>query len=473
MTVNKRQLEPLLYSTAGVLVMFIILVAINVIGGWFKERLDLTADKEYTLSAGTKAILSKLDTPVVVRFYCSQSEASMPVFLKSYAQRVQDLLAEYQQYAHGELEIKDLDPAPDSDAEDSANLDGVEGQMVNNGDKIYLGLAVSCLDQKVAIPFLSPDREKLLEYDLSQAISRVVNPQKAVIGVMSSLPVFGEVNPMMMRMGQGRQDPWVFISELQRDYSVKQVELNSDKIDDDIKVLLVIHPKDLAETAQYAIDQFLLRGGKLMVFVDPLSVVDSRNNPSNPLQGSLNAGSTLDKLFKAWGIHYDVNKVVADMNYLSSVSRDGGARTERAPAVLSLTRAGIDSNDAVTAQIDNLLIPFAGVFTGTPADGLKETVLLKTSKDSQLVEKFMAEFSGDQVIKDFAASGQEYPLAIRLTGKFKTAFPDGKPGDKSTDTAGKKEKPAPTEPSLKVSKSEGVVILVGDTDLLYDQFCVQ
>ncbi|MHB8521441.1 MAG: GldG family protein [Limisphaerales bacterium] len=468
---NKKQLEPLLYSTAGLVVMFVILVAVNVIAGFVKTRVDLTADKAYTLSAGTKAILNKLDTPVVVRFYCTQSDTAMPVVLKAYAQRVEDLLAEYRQYAHGELEIKKFDPKPDSDAEDSANLDGVEGQMANTGDKIYLGLAVSCLDEKVPIPFLSPDREKLLEYDLSRAISRVVTPQKPVVGVMSSLPVFGEMNPMMMRMGQPRQEPWVFISELKRDYDVKQVEINSERIDDDIKVLVVIHPKEMAETTQYAIDQFVLRGGKLMVFVDPLSIVDSRNNPSNPLQGSMNSGSTVDKLFKAWGVGYDVNKVVADQNYLSRINR--GTRAEAAPAVLSLTREAVDPNDSVTAQIDNLLLPFSGVFTGTPAEGLKETVLLKTSKDSQLVEKFVAEFSGEQVMKDFVASGKEYPLAIRLTGKFKTAFPDGQPKAKEADAAEKKDKPAAAGPTLKESKPDGVVILVGDTDLLYDQFSVQ
>jgi ABC-type uncharacterized transport system involved in gliding motility auxiliary subunit len=233
---------------------------------------------------------------------------------------------------------------------------------------------------------------------------------------------------------------------------------------------VVIHPKEMSETTQYALDQFVMRGGRLIVFVDPLSIVDSRSNPSNPLQGSMNAGSTLDKLFKAWGVGYDVNKVVADQNFLSRINR--GTRAEPAPAVLSLTREGINP-DVVTGQIDNLLLPFSGVFTGTPAEGLKEIVLLKTSKDSQLVEKFMAEFSGEQVMKDFVPSGKEYALAIRLTGKFKTAFPDGQPKAQETEAADKKDKPAASEPTLKESKSEGIVILVGDTDLLYDQFSVQ
>lgn len=167
-----KKLETVLYSTVGVAAMFLILLAVNFLVTAARTRVDLTAEKLYTLSPGTKAILGKLDTKIKVRFYCTKGDHEMPVFLKTYAQRVEDLLGEYKQYAKGKLEIEKLNPRPDSDAEDSANLDGVEGQMTQTGEKIYLGLAVSCLDQKVALPFLSPEREKYLEYDLSRAISR-------------------------------------------------------------------------------------------------------------------------------------------------------------------------------------------------------------------------------------------------------------------------------------------------------------
>jgi gliding motility-associatede transport system auxiliary component len=469
MMTKKSNIQTILYSTAGVGVMFLILVAVNVIGGFVKDRVDLTADKEYTLSSGTLAILDKLDTPVTIRFYCTRNERIMPVAFKNYAQQVEDLLDEYRQRAHGYLQIKKLDPLPDSDAEDSANLDGVTGQMTDSGDKLYLGLAVSCLDQKEAIPFLSPRRARLLEYDISRAIANVINPQKPVIGVMSALPVFGQMNPMMMRMGQPRQEPWEFLTELKSAYTVKEVDLNADKIDHDIKVLLVVYPKGISDATQYAIDQFVLRGGKLIAFLDPLSIVDSRSNPSNPLQGAMNSGASLDKLLKAWGLSFDVNKVVADMNFMSRINRD--MRTESAPAVLSMTTAGIDRDDVVTGPLDNLLLLFPGAFTGTPAAGLKETVLLKSTKESQLVEKFSAEFSGEQIVKDFASSGREYPLAVRLTGKFKTAFPDGEP--KAADQSTNKTETASTQPQLRESKGQGVVVLVGDSDLLYDQFAAQ
>jgi len=469
---KKKQIETLLYSVAGVGAMFLIVVALNFILGAFKTRLDLTQEKAYTLSAGTRAILKKLEGPVEVRFYCTQGEKEMPSQFKTYAQHVEDLLAEYRQQGRGNVEIKKLNPAPDSDAEDSARLDGIEGQLLSNGENLYLGLAISYLDEKMAIPFLSPEKEKLLEYDITRAISRVANPQKPVIGVMTPLPMFGQpMNPMMMRMGQQPQEAWVIISELQRDFTVKQVPLETDKIDDEIKVLIVAHPKEIKDSAQYAIDQFIMRGGKLIAFLDGMSMVDSRNqqNPMMPNMGG--GGSTLDKLLKAWGLQFDTTKVVADLNFQSRFMQNN--RQQVAPAVLSLNPQGINKEDVVTSQLDSLLIPFAGVFTGTPAAGLKETVLLHTTPDSQLVEGFMAQFSGEQITKDFKPSGTPQKLAIRLSGKFKTAFPDGKPVEKEADKKDEKKDGKKTEDSLKETKGDNAVILVGDSDILYDQFCVQ
>lgn len=468
---KNKQTESILFSTVGVVAMFGILVAFNFIAGAAKVRVDLTEDKLYTLSEGTKKIIKKIDTPVKVRFYCTQGENAMPVTWQAHARRVEDLLAEYRQVSGGQIEIEKLDPQPDSDAEESANMDGIEGQPISMTDKIYLGLAVSCLDAKFAVP-LTPDREKLLEYDISRAIAQVTNPKKPIVGVLSSLPVFGApMNPMMMQMGRNsRQDPWIFISELKRDFEVKQIETSVDKIDQEIRVLVVIHPKNLPDPVQYAIDQFVLSGGSLMVFVDPLCVVDSTANPSNPLQRAASSGSSLDKLFKAWGVEFSTEKVVADMNYVTQLSR--GGRPEALPTVLSINRAGVDAQDVVTGQIDNLLMAFAGVFSGTPAGGLKQTVLIKTTEDSSLVEKFMAEFAGANVTKDFVRSGKEQNLAVRLTGKFKTAFPDGKPSAAPAEGE-KKEDAAKDASGLKESSKDGVVVLVGDVDMLFDQFAVR
>jgi len=473
---KKKQIETLLYSVAGVAAMLLIVLIVNFIFGAFKQRLDLTNERLYTLSDGTKKILKNLDKGVEIRFYFSQGEKEMDAGLKSYAQHVEDLLAEYKKAAGGKIKVKKLDPKPDTDAEDSAHLDGIEGQMLPTGDSLYFGLAISYLDQKVALPVLPPNRERLLEYDISRALSKVANPVKPVVGVMTPLPMFGMPNnPMMARMGQQPQDPWVVISELQNDFTLRQVPMTADKIDDDIKVLVVVHPKEITDTAQYAIDQFVLRGGKLIAFLDGLAIMDHSSQQQNPMMPAMGTGSSLDKLLKAWGITFDTSKVVADINFTSRFMNRNN-QPESAPAVLSIKPQGINKDDVVTAQIDSLLVPFAGAFTGTPATGLKETVILKSTPDSQLVEGFMAQMSGEQITKDFKPSGTAYALAIRLNGKFKTAFPDGKPKEteKSNDKKdeAKKDEKKP-EDSLKESKGENAVVLIGDADMLYDQFSVQ
>lgn len=476
---KKKSIEMMLYSTVGVCAMALILIAVNVITSVFKGRVDLTAEKVYTLSPGTKAILQKIDTPIRVRFYCTQAETATPetVYLKNYAKRVEDLLAEFKQVAGGKLIIEKYDPQPDSDAEDNARLNGVEGETLSNGERFYLGLSVSLLDERQTIPFLAPNRERLLEYDLARAISRVMAPEKPVVGVMSPLPVFGgPPNPMMMRMGQPQQQqPWAIVNELKRDFEVRRVEMTAEKIDDDLKVLVVIHPRDITETAQFAIDQFILRGGKLIAFLDPLPLMDSREQ--NQMFGSIpNSGSNLAKLLTAWGLTFETGKVVADMNFKMQV---GGRNNQPqdAPAFLSITKDGISSEDIVTSQLDNVWLPFAGAFSGTPASGLKLEALLKSTKDSQLVDGFMAHLSGENIVKEFKPSGLTYNLAVRLTGKFKTAFPDGKPEQKKEENAETKKDEAKKDESkeewLKEGKGENSVILVGDADMIYDSFAIR
>ena len=472
---KQKKTETLLYSAVGIGAMLLIVIAVNLIATSLKSRLDLTQGKIYTLSDGTKNILKKLDSPVEIRFYYSAKEARMPSPLKTYARRVEDLLNEFRQASHGNIEIKKYDPEPDSDAEDLANLDGIEGKMLPTGEKIYLGLAVSLDPQKAALPFLAPDREKLLEYDLARAISQVFATNKPIIGVMSALPVMGAaMNPMMMRMGQQGQDSWAFITELKRDFEVKTVPPESEKIDDDIKVLMVIHPKDLKDTAQYAIDQFIMRGGKLIACLDPMSLADQQKQ-QNPMMPAMPGGaSNLEKLLKAWGLTFETSKVVADMNYARKLQTRGN-QVEIVPTLLFLTDQAINKEDVVTSQTDELLFVFPGVFTGTPVSGLKQTVLLKTSKQSQLVEPFLANMSPSKIVDDFKASDTQYNLAVRLDGKFKTAFPDGKPEAPKTGDE-KKEESKPEDKakdSLKETKGDNAVLLIGDTDWLSDQFSVQ
>jgi ABC-type uncharacterized transport system involved in gliding motility auxiliary subunit len=472
MTTNKNKWAPWLYSGVGVAGIFVILLAINAISGAIKVRMDLTEEKLFTLSEGTRQILSKIDTPVKINFYCTQSENQMPVFLKNYARRVEDLLGEYREASGGKITIQKFDPKPDTEAEDSARLDGVEGRSLNQGglisldNSLYLGLAIICLDTKEAIPFLDPSREKLLEYDITRAISKVTTETRKEIGVMSGLPVFGQSMPNPMMGGGGGSPPWFFIQELKRDFEVREMQTSAEEIDADLDVLVLIHPTNLGDKTLYALDQFVLRGGKLVAFLDPLSIVDSQSamNMQNMMQRQ---GSTLGPLLKAWGLDFDINKVLADRTFLSQISRGNQPADE--PTWLTLFGEAINADDIVTGDIDRLLVPTAGAFTGTPAEGLTQTVLLKSSENSDLMDRTMVQF-GANVNNDFKPSGKEYALAVRLTGKFKTAFPDGAP---EADASDENDGDAAGSDALKESAEDGVVVLIGDSDMVYDRFCVR
>lgn len=467
---KKKGLETLLYSAAGVVAMLLILIAVNVIGSKAKTRIDLTAERAYTLSPGTRAILEKLDTPVQVRFYCTRGDNSMPVFLKTYAQRVEDLLSEFRQVSKGKIEIQKLDPQPDSDAEDSAKLDGLQAQPLPSGERIYLGLSFSMLDQKEAIPFLTPARERLLEYDLARAVSRVMAPEKAVVGVMSALPVSGsKVPPQMQMQGQRPEPAWVLLDELKRDFTVKTVEMTVDKIPDDIKVLLVIHPKGITDATQFALDQFVLRGGKLVAFLDPLAVLD-RQAAQGMMMGQPPSGSSLDKLLKAWGLTFDTGRVVADLAFM------GRTRQGRQPALLALNDTALNREDIVTGDADTVVLAFAGAFTGTPTEGLKMTPLLQSSQKAALIDGMSAQMGGENAINDISPTGVRYQLAVRLAGKFKTAFPDGKPkpaADPAKPEDKDKKPDAATPAALKESERENSVVLIGDSDMIQDAVSVQ
>jgi ABC-type uncharacterized transport system involved in gliding motility auxiliary subunit len=464
---QKKSIETILYSSVGIIIMLVIIIAVNVITGAFPARVDMTQEKAYTLSPGTKNILKHLDTPVTIHFYCSQGETATPqsVLLKDYARTVEDLLHEYKQVAGKNLIIQKFDPQPDSDAEDSARLDGLEPLPLSGGDQFFLGLAVNLADERVAIPFLDPNRERQLEYDLTRAITQVLTSEKPTVGVMSSLPVFGAPsNPMMEQMGQagGGTPAWTLVSQLKEDFNVKRVELDTDKIDDDVKVLLVIHPKGISDKTQYAIDQFVLRGGKLIAFLDPVSALASRQQ--NPMMGEgASSASTLEPLLKAWGVQFDTAKVVADLDFQLKIRGPSGDPMN-APTWLGLTTDGINHDDIATSQLNSLWLFSAGAFTGVPVAGLKETVLLNSTKDAALVDGFLAGMGGDAVMKGFKPAGVNYDLGIRLTGKFKTPFPDGKPGDTDKKDAAN---------SLKESKVDTSVVLIGDSDMLADEFSLR
>ena len=444
--------ENLIYSSIGVGALFFILVAANFIAAQTPVRADLTEGRLYTLSAGTEKALRSLEGTVRVKLYATQGEA-MPVPLRSFAQRVQDMLGEFARASGGKLEIVRRDPQPDSEVEDEAQLDGIEPQQLQSGEQFYLGLTASQLERKETIATLSPQRERLLEYDLARAIVRVGTTTKPVLGLMSALPVLGErFNPYTRRGSEA----WVLANELKRDYDLKQVSLITDAIDPSIQVLLLIHPRDIPESTEYALDQFVLRGGKLIAFVDPYAYFDQQPSPI-PGVGGGGTSSSLPHLFKAWGVEMNPGKVIADVVYAS------GQGQRYTPTVLTLNRTAFNRDDVVTSQIETLLYAFGGAFDVKPVEGLKVTELVKSSPNSMLVDNVVATVSGDAAMKGFQPDNKPRLLALRLTGKFKSAFPDGKPKE---DT--KKPPAAPSSPHLSEGGGENSVILVGDVDMLND-----
>lgn len=462
------------YSAAGVLLLLAIIVLANFVLGAFNARIDLTDGKVYTLSDGTRQVLSRLEAPVKIRFYFSQGDAGVPLPVKAYARRVEDLLAEFRAASKGKLIIEKFDPQPDSEAEDSASLDGVAAQTLASGDRFYLGLAVSMAERKTAIPTLVMDHERLLEYDLTRAIARTIQTVKPVIGIMSPLPVFG--GPGMPMMGIPASGKQFFVSELERDFTIKPVALDTKTIDADIKVLIVVHPRGISQAGQYAIDQFVMRGGKLIAMLDPYAYLDVQPGPSGPQSGS---SSSLETLLKSWGLAMDT-RMIADMKFLA------GRGQGSLPTLLALDGTAYDDKDVATARLAPMLMPFVGALTGKPAEGLKQEVLVHSSQYAQLVDASAGQERGEKALLGFKAAGIEYPIAVRLSGSFKSAFPDGPvtptatpaatttPAATSTATTTATAAPTDAVPAhLSQSASSNSLVLIADSDFINDAAAVE
>ena len=446
--------ETLVFSAIGLAALFLILVAAYYLLSLRAPRLDLTEGKLYTLSDGTRKMLRGLESPIRLRLYVSQGE-SVPVQLRSFTRRVQDLAGEFKAIAGSHLIVETYDPKPDSEDEERAQDDGVEAQQLFTGEQFYLGIVVSQLDRRQVLPVVSMQRERLLEYDLARAFARVGSAERPVLGLMSALPVLGEkFNPMTRQSSE----PWVLAGELKRDFDLRQVSLLAESIDPAIQTLLVIHPRDLPEATEYALDQFVLRGGKLIVFADPYAFFDQQPSPMPGIGGG-GTSSSLPRLFKAWGVDMNPGKVIADVVYAS------GAGQRYTPTVLTLNRTALNRDEVATSQVETLLYAFGGAFEVKPVEGLKATELLKSSPNSMLVDNVVATLSGDAATKGFQPDNKTHPLALRLTGKFRTAFPEGKPKSEPKKDAKADDKAGS---GLRESAGENSVILVADVDMLND-----
>ena len=449
----------------GLVVLAVIVVAADFILAALPLRGDFTAERLYTLSDGSKAVLGKLDSDVTFKYYVSGSAADMPMALKTYATQVGNLLKEYERAAGGSLTVETYDPKPDSDAEEWAQRYGIEPQTVNPfGSPVYFGIVAVCGDREEALGVLSPKTEATLEYDLTRLITRVAWPEKPVVGVMTSLKdvLGGQMNPMMMQMGQRPPQGWAAFAELAKDYEVKSVATDVDEIDPAVKTLVLLHAKDLSDKTLYAIDQFVLRGGKLIACVDPFSVKDmiasrQQQNPMMGQMGGMDGPSSLGKLFDAWGVKFDAAKITADLEAATKLNNGQGGVDDN-PAFLSLGKDNMDKGDILVQNLSQVMFPFAGAFTFEKKDGLEFVPVITTSKaNSCSTDKMAMQMGGG--VKDMVPDGHERVLAARLSGTFKTAYPKGPDGTNDVSKA--------------LAEGKGTVLLFADSDFLADDFCVR
>lgn len=454
------------------------LVAIAVFANWLvsltplgNRGADFTEKQIHTLSDGTKAILGELDTPVVIRYYASRNTDYMPEDLKLHMRRVDDLLKEYASLSKGKLRVENLDPQPDTDAEDSANLDGINGQRMDD-QNLYFGLAVSCLDKTSVIPFLNPQEETMLEYQLSKAIAEVSTPKKPKIGIMSAFDLKGGPgNPMM---GQQGSRPWVIYQQLKQSFDLVDVPMENPVLDPkDIKVLLMLHPAGITPAAEFAVDQYLLGGGTVVACLDAYSIAAQMTGGGNPMMGmgGTPTTSTLPTLLSAWGVSFESGKVLADPTLATKL---GGNRTGL--AVLTLSKDTMPQSDnVITKDLASCTFFLPGAFTKTGGGGVAANTLIRSTTGAGFVDSMRASQLDPTLATTFRPTGTAYDLVTHLSGKFKTAFPDGKP---KTDGAAddkkdekKDEKKEEEKPSfLKEAASDGNVFLIADVDAFYDRF---
>ena len=451
-------------SSAGGVVIGLIIIMLNALLGTMHYRVDFTENKIYTLSEASRKIIAKIDKPVSIKFYCSRSNNRMPINLKNFANRIEDLLDEYKDAGNGTIDIQKYDPKQFSDAEDAAIMDGISGQPLVTGEKIYLGIAVTCGKKVSTIPFVSPLKEDLLEYSITSAITEVFRDKKRTIGIMSVLPIVGgpPTSAMMQKGIFTMMKPWVFVSLLQKDFNIKKVNMQVQEIDPDIDLLVLFHPAGISKETEFAIDQFILKGGKVIAFVDPFSMVAKNFSKSDSsLKSKLS--SSLPELFKAWGVDFTTDRVVADAIFGRRIRATG--KESNFLAVMDIDKKGMNSSDVITSELDTVTMVFSGAIKVKPQPGIKAETLLHSTKDSATITASIAD-NPILSFRTFKADDKVYNTAIRLSGKFKTAFPDGRP-------SAIKKSPENKKKYLKDGVAKSAVVIVGDSDLLFDQFCIQ
>ncbi len=462
------------FSIVGVVAVFAIVIGINMFADarLANVHVDLTQNRIYTLSKGTRQILQGLKEPITLRlFYSRKLGATVPVY-GAYADHVREMLNQYAAVSGGKIRLQFYDPEPFSDTEDRALSYGLQGVPVDQGGtQVYFGLAGSNQeDDERAIAFFQPERERFLEYDLTKLIYDLSNPKRPVVGVMSSLPVDGDPRMMMMAMrGQQVQggQPYASIMQLRQTNQVKTVSTDAQVIDPDIQVLLVAEAQNLSEATQYAIDQFVMRGGRLMVMVDPWSEAMA----SSPTAGGApptDASSNLKKLFDAWGIQFDPGKVVGDLTGAWRV-RAGEDRVQAVNYVAWFNiRDGVNHDDPATADLQQVTVASSGSISKAPDAAIEFTPLLRSSpRSGDISVEQVRTPDPAKVLANFKPEGGQRLIAARVHGVLKSAF-TGQP-----ELAKDQKRPENFPEHKAQTDGPANLVVVADSDILADRFWVR
>ena len=478
---NKR-----LLTGTGIALAAVLFVAFNMMSNAAlrSARFDLTELKLYTLSEGTKNVLGNLAEPITLRFYLSKKLATDLPRIKGYATRVQEMLEEYAQLAGSQLLLQVMDPEPFSEEEDRAVAYGLQGIPLDNGStQFYFGLVgTSSTDDLEVIPFFQPEREEFLEYDLTKMIHALANPKKKVLGLLSSLPIDGAGAMPFMQQGGGSQ-PWLIVTHIEQMFEIKKIETTATAIPDEVSVLMIVHPKELSDSTLYAIDQFVLNGGHAMIFVDPLAESDrGGGNPMNPMGGGGPRNSDLPKLFDGWGLELVKGKVLGDLPLAKKVQIQQQSRMQVVdyPVWIDFRQEHFSQDDIVTAQVPTITVASAGILQKKGDVGTELAPLIQSDEAAMKIDTSRLSFMPDltEILRSYKPEGEKMIVAARVTGKVKTAFPDGKPQEPAKDGDPNSAPPIDSDeesphPHLAESKDSINVIVVADTDILQDKFWAQ
>ena len=477
-----------LMTTTGVVLALVLLFAVNILASRIlgPARIDMTENRLFTLSEGTRAILANLDEPVTLRFYLSQRELERVPGIGGYADRVRALLNEYKRLSGGKLALHVIDPEPFSEEEDRAVGYGLRGVPLGLDEgNFYFGLAATnSVDDEEVIPFFASEREQFLEYDVTKLVHNLTKPKQKIVGLLSSLPIEGQGPPMQAAMGGMDAQPWMVVEQIRQLFELRSLHPKLEEIPEDVDVLMLVHPQTLPREALYAIDQYVLRGGRVVAFVDPYSETQQPGMAAGFMQPVGSRRSEIDELLSAWGVTLG-DDVVADLDLALKVRMEQGGRvlTFDYPVWMNVTPHTFDQDDIVTGNLGNLGFGTPGYLE--PAEGATNTftpLVTTTPRAAQFTTSQVAAVTTDprDLLDAYTSQDRAYTVVARVSGKVRTAFPDGRPLPVSTDEegnepAGEDEAGSEAEPKAEhVSESteDAQIILVADADMLADRFWV-